>query len=107
MKTISFHDKLIISVLNKKKTETLRYQENENINSGDEVIVIRQSGEKVGLIKILSKTHLAYGALSEEDAKTHDKKNLEDLKHSILTFYPNLKNDSILIKFQFLLLKIF
>ena len=88
MKKISFLDDTIESVLNGQKTETLRL--NENFNIEETVILTRQSGEELGYLKILDKSEIKFSNLTNEDAKKHAWNSVSELKERLLRIYPKL-----------------
>jgi hypothetical protein len=99
MLQISFAADSIEEVVSGAKWETLRV--GEDFSAGEVVELVRQNGERVGFLKILEKSEVAFAGLGESDVRSHNSGTLERLRMRLLSFYPDLNSDSILTRYRF------
>lgn len=99
MRQISFADDAIDDVVSGAKRETLRLGEDYRV--GEVVRFIRQSGERVGFIKITAKSEVRFRDLGKKDVRTHNSGTLRLLRMRLLSFYPALAPESALTRYQF------
>jgi hypothetical protein len=99
MPKISFADDAIGEVVSGLKRETLRV--GEDFLVGSVVEFVRQNGDHVGFLKILERTEVLFGDLSERDVRTHHSRSLDHLKSRLLSFYPQLAANSKLTRYRF------
>ena len=99
MLTISFADDAIDAVVSGAKSETLRV--GEDFPAGCVVRFVRQTGADIGFLRILEKSQVLFRDLGESDVRTHNFKSLDELKARLLSIYPQLKPESVLLRYRF------
>jgi len=100
-KKLSFHNPGIDGIISGKKTKTLRFCEDEDLEPGEVVFLTRQNGDKCGFLEITAKSQVKFCDLTEKDAKPHNWDSLGDLNNMLLSIYPDLQPDSTLTHYTF------
>lgn len=100
MINIRFYDYGIEDILTGRKHSTLRFGEDQ-FQEGSIIGVCRNSGERVGLIHIQSKSKVRFRDLTRSDARIENWRSLDALKMRLLHTYPNLRPESVLTRYRF------
>jgi hypothetical protein len=79
MKTLKFTPELCEQILSGEKTSTWRLFDDKNLQVGDELdFVNKETGESIGVAKIMNLKVTSLGELTEEDWIGHERYNSEE-----------------------------
>ncbi len=100
MKDISFYDYGLEDIFCGRKSSTLRFNES-GYSPGEIIKLVRQNGQFVGFLKILSVKSVKFSELTEVDAFIENWTSIEDLKTRLLFSYKTLTPNDLLTRITF------